>query len=45
MTRLFTLDAQIVEVVQHVELNAWTTCINEVARTGVDFPVARALAA
>ena len=38
-------DAQIVEIVQHVALNTWTNYINEVAQTGIDFPVAHALAA
>ncbi len=32
-------DAQIIEIVQHVALNTWTHCINEVARTNIDFPV------
>ena len=31
-------DAQIVEIVQHVALNVWTNYLNEVARTGIDFP-------
>jgi alkylhydroperoxidase family enzyme len=32
-------DAQIIEIVQHVALNTWTNYIDEVAKTGVDFPV------
>ena len=38
-------DAQVVEIVLHVALNTWTNYINEVAKTVVDFPVAKALAA
>ncbi|MFG6486562.1 carboxymuconolactone decarboxylase family protein [Roseateles sp. BYS78W] len=38
-------DAQIVEIVQHVALNAWTNYLNNVARTDVDFPAALPLAA
>jgi uncharacterized peroxidase-related enzyme len=38
-------DAQIVEIVQHVALNTWTNYLNEVAKTEIDFPVARALVA
>jgi len=39
------LDAQIVEIVQHVALNTWTNYINEVAQTEIDFPAVEALAA
>ncbi|HEY2345155.1 MAG TPA: carboxymuconolactone decarboxylase family protein [Xanthomonadaceae bacterium] len=35
-------DAQIIEIVQHVALNAWTNYINEVAATEIDFPVVEA---
>jgi uncharacterized peroxidase-related enzyme len=35
-------DAQVVEIVQHVALNAWTNYVNEVAATDIDFPVAAA---
>jgi uncharacterized peroxidase-related enzyme len=35
-------DAQIVEIVQHVALNAWTNYINLVAKTEIDFPVVTA---
>jgi alkylhydroperoxidase family enzyme len=35
-------DAKIVEIVQHVALNAWTHYLNEVARTEIDFRVAPA---
>jgi alkylhydroperoxidase family enzyme len=32
-------DAQIIEIVQHVALNAWTNYFNEVFATEIDFPV------
>ena len=35
------VDAQIIEIVQHVALNTWTNYINEVAKTDIDFPVVR----
>jgi len=38
-------EAQVIEIVLHVALNTWTNYINEVAKTEIDFPVARALAA
>ena len=38
-------DAQVVEIVLHVALNTWTNYINSVAKTVIDFPVAKALAA
>ena len=33
-------DAQVVEIVLHVSLNTLTNCVNEVAKTEIDFPVA-----
>ena len=38
-------DAQIIEIVQHVALNAWTNYLNSVASTEIDFPVVSAAAA
>jgi len=35
-------DAQLIETVQHVALNGWTSYFNEVLQTGIDFPVASA---
>jgi alkylhydroperoxidase family enzyme len=35
-------DAQIIEIVQHVALNTWTNCVNNVAKTDIDFPVVAA---
>jgi uncharacterized peroxidase-related enzyme len=31
-------DAQVIEIVQHVALNAWTNYMNLVAQTDIDFP-------
>jgi uncharacterized peroxidase-related enzyme len=38
-------DAQVIEIVQHVALNTWTTWVNEVFKTDIDFPVVAARAA
>lgn len=38
-------DAQIVEIIAHVALNTLTNTLNEVARTVIDFPPVKALAA
>lgn len=35
-------DAQVIEIVLHVALNAWTNFINVVAETDIDFPVVTA---
>ncbi len=35
-------DADVIEIVSHVALNTLTNYVNEVARTTIDFPVARA---
>lgn len=36
-------DAQVIEIVLHVALNSFTNYMNEVAKTDIDFPVAKAL--
>jgi uncharacterized peroxidase-related enzyme len=33
------VDAEIIEIVQHVALNVWTNYVNNVAKTDIDFPV------
>ena len=35
-------DAQVIEIVLHVALNTFTNYMNEVAKTEIDFPVAKA---
>jgi len=32
-------DGQIIEIIQHVALNAWTNFLNEAVKTDIDFPV------
>jgi uncharacterized peroxidase-related enzyme len=38
-------DGQVIEIVLHVALNTLTNYVNEVAKTEIDFPVVKALAA
>lgn len=38
-------DADVIEIVLHVALNTFTNYMNEVAKTEIDFPTAKALAA
>jgi uncharacterized peroxidase-related enzyme len=32
-------DGQIIEIIQHVALNAWTNFLNEAVKTDIDFPI------